>query len=266
MLQTELRTAWISTGNKPALTKMAQLGQSMTLNLWHKPDLSMKERLRRAEYMDKACGIMSNLQNSSASGVFPPGYFYRCEQLQIALDALEVTALNSTRLTLLPSSLTKPSEPAGPKISAIVPSIVWRDKDTAYWLLVTNLTTPDDGFKVTVGGRYCAVSKPVVAPKMGTLIQATLPAFTFGSMTNSTNSLEFVVVGKEGQATKTLPVTLQGKLNPEANASVTRDSNGKVLGIDVKRGEAIDDKQVLDALKEILEKSEHIPDPINFNR
>ena len=94
---------------------------------------------------------------------------------------------------------------------------------------------------------------------MGRFLQVTLPPL-FCSATNSTNTLEFVVVGQEGLASKTLPVTLQDKpaeQQEEATSKITRDGNGKFTGFTVIRsGNDTNVIPVLDAMKEILMKSE----------
>ena len=64
------------------------------------------------------------------------------------------------------------------------------------------------------------------------VIYATLPAPNpFCTMTNATNSIDFVVYGSKGRATKTLALALQGDVLSDATVTVTRDTNSsKVTG------------------------------------
>ncbi len=259
MLQTELRTSWICTGNRRILSPIGKFWRGNKLSrLWQKKDLTMEDRMKRAENIDNAYVVITNLQEQ-ISGT-NPDLFYRYEQLKIALDSFETIALNTTRLTPLPPSLlSKPNDSKAPKILSIFPSLVWRETNTTYYLLLTNL---DHMYYVNVAGKNFDYSNSnnTISNKitgMGRFLQVTLPPL-FCSATNSTNTLEFVVVGEEGLASKTLPVTLQDKpAEQQATSKITRDGNGKFTGFTVSRsGNDTNVIPVLDAMKEILMKSE----------
>ncbi len=220
--------------------------------------------MKRAENIDNAYVAITNLQKQISSGT-NTDLFYRYEQLQIALDSFETIALNTTRLTPLPPSLlskpndSKSNDSKAPKILSIFPSFVWRNTNTIYDLLLTNF---DQIYHVNVAGKHFDYSNGAISnitTDMGKVIQVTLPPL-FCSATNSTNTLEFVVVGNEGLASKILPVTLQDKpaeQREEATSKITRDGNGKLTGFTVIRsGNDTNVIPVLEAVKEILMKSE----------
>jgi len=266
MLQTELRTSWICTGNRRILSPIGKFWHYISGSiLWQKKDLAMKDRMKRAENIDNAYVVITNLQKQISSGT-NTDLFYRYEQLHIALDAFETIALNTTRLTPLPPSLlskpndSKPNDSKAPKILSVFPSLVWREINTTYYLLLTNL---DQILYVNVAGKHFdySNSNDTISNRitgMGRFLQVTLPPL-FYSATNSTNTLEFVVVGKEGLASKKQPVTLQDKPaeQQEATSKITRDSNGKLTSFTASRsGNDTNVIPVLEAVKEILMKSE----------
>jgi hypothetical protein len=68
-----------------------------------------------------------------------------------------------------------------------------------------------------------------------------------------------VLLKNQAPATRTVGLTLQGSTAPEAIVTINRDSNGKFLGVDIRPGKDVTDKQLLDAIKEVLQKSETPP-------
>ncbi len=214
------------------------------------------QQRERARDMDSAA---RSLKNVSAQGErfpdqIPENYRHQYTQLRIALDVLQDTALGLWTARPLPDSLFSKdtTKTNAPGIIDVFPHIVWRDTDTTFTILVTNLNSVS---AVTIAGIECRGEE--IHSDRGTAVRATLPS-AFSSVTNGTSSVEFVLSGKEGQATKTMAMALQGRVAPEAVATISRE-NGKVSGVDIKPGRNLTEKELLDAVKEVLEKSEAPP-------
>jgi hypothetical protein len=104
-----------------------------------------------------------------------------------------------------------------------------------------------------------AFSTNIVTNK-SVVIYASLPfPNQFSTMTNASNSIDFVVSGPEGRATKTLALPLEGKVIWDATISVSRGTNNRWTDIVIRNGQDLEGIQLLEALKAIMEKSEAPP-------
>ncbi len=220
---------------------------------------SLHEDLWQAKELDKAKANLGKLTNQS-------GIFQRFQTLQAAYYALMDTRTSVAMASYLPDDLFKEADPKEPTISDVFPHFVWRNSATWFTILGTNLDGCTD---VTIAGipAVDVQTKNVTVASKGKssksqVIYATLPAPNpFCTMTNATNSIDFVVYGSKGRATKTLALALQGDVLSDATVTVTRDTNSsKVTGFEIKHGKDLDERQLLKALKEILEKSERPPE------
>lgn len=211
----------------------------------------LSDLISRAKSMDKARAALEDLSSSPNFEKFKSQY----QQLEIAKESLEMTALSFRGGHPLPTDLFKSVDPHAPLISDVYPHFVWRNFPTTFTVLGTNL---NDATDVTVAGIACENVHFIEGSLTG--IKATLPfPSPFLSMTNTTNSIDFVVSGPKFQTAKSFNLALQGEPLADAVASISRDTNGKVSGIALKRGENVDQKQLLDALREVLKKSERAP-------
>lgn len=240
------------------------------------------ERIKRAAELDQASGILEELAPNGGEYPLsiPLEYKNQYRQVQIALDLLKTSALSyEIGRTLPPASELFPSpttETNKPGITDVFPHIVWRDTNTTFIILVRGVTNTADITGLTIAGVECQPTNiyaftssvntnEVINGKTtnttyyvtnSVAINATLPPIFFAT-TNSTNNVEFVVLAKEtAPFSKVVAVSLQGRLPPEAAATINRDPTGRFAGVSVKPGQNLSEQQLLDTLKNVLEKSE----------
>ncbi len=279
LLVTEVQTRWIpikkpSTFFVPSADVASFLGK-------HYP---LFERFVRAAALDSASKLLDQV---SAHGEeyptnVPPDIRNQYLQMQIALDLLKTSAMSHRTAIRLPITDLFPVEKTDtnkPSITDVFPHVVWRDTNTTFTILVRGLTNPQDVTGVTIAGVSCqpsniyvfpttVITNTVVNSKTNTVIlyftnniafNATLPPRFLGT-TNSTNTVEFVVLAKNAAPiNKAIAMPLQGRLSAEAAVAVNRDTSGKVTGLTVKHGENLSEQQLLDAIKTVLERSEPPP-------
>ena len=243
------------------------------------------ERLKRAREIDMAQSTLDDLYSEGFEypRSTPKEYQQQFRQLQIALDSLKVSALSYVSTRSLPEFgelfPKDASDTNAPGIIDVIPHSIWRDTNTEFTILVKGATNASNIAKVIMDGVECTSFQAMAFGKnndavkqspfeaQGLAIAATFPESFYSITNNTTNNVEFVVLFKdhgEAPAVKSVPMTLQGKSSPEAVATINRDSNGKVLGIGVKPGQNLTDQQFLDAVKDILEKSESPPKTTNI--
>ena len=264
----ETQTRWIPINHTLFLNK--KLGDGWPL----------VERLKRAKEIDDAQIELMKLYPAGAEfpQTIPLSYRKQYQQLQIAMDSLRTSALSVESARPLPDAneMFPPITPDNgmPKIIDVYPHSIWRDTDTQFTILLGGVAETNEIKYVIVGGAECKVRDVVCfgtndatlnPPKFksqGIVIIATFPQI-FNSVTNSaTNNIEFAVVFNDQNkmpAVKSIPMILNGKASPEAIASINRDGNGRIMGIDVRPGQNVTEQQLLSTIKEILEKSESPP-------
>jgi len=240
LVQTELRTDWLP----------IQKGGGNTLK--------MEARLDRAEDVDRASKMLEDLRNQF-NGQYPTDYWYRAEQIEIALDSLKTVALGTERLSSLPSDLFV-SPPKGPKILDAFPHIIWRDQSTSFTISVTNFS---HAHLVSIAGIGTADLTDV--HDYDTFVTGTVKHGTFGSIIGSTNSVEFVVKDDNGVVLgKTVTLTLMGKVADYTKIGVNRDNRGNWTGLSVESSPTLSSSNALNAAQSILEKSEPLPKTTNI--
>ena len=110
------------------------------------------------------------------------------------------------------------------------------------------------------------VTKMKVEVTNDQVIYVTVPSKAFTSLTNATNSIDFVAFGPKGHATKTLALPMIGEATSDAVVTLTRDPNSsKVTGFDLKRGEGVSEADLLNTLRGVLEKSEAATNTVIIN-
>jgi hypothetical protein len=135
----------------------------------------------------------------------------------------------------------------------VIPHVIWRDRNTDFAIVTTNLTGINE---VSVGGvRYDAKQIATTTTARGTVLYVSVPNF-LSSITNATNTVEFFVSGAVGSVSKPIPLSLQGRISGDAVATINRDGSGKVIGLDLRHGAELKESELLNVVKEILEKSE----------
>jgi hypothetical protein len=92
----------------------------------------------------------------------------------------------------------------------------------------------------------------------GVAFTAMLPDIFYNSIATS-NTVDFTVFTKTEALTKRIVMPLQGQNALDAIATISRDSTGKVNGIDIKPSRDLKEEQLLSAVKDILEESEPAP-------
>jgi hypothetical protein len=220
---------------------------------------SLYERETRARGIDDANADLEWLSRmkTNPNNVW---YYHQYEQLQIACDSLEYTALGVRTERRLPLDFFPPKEVVGnkPAIGDIFPHVVWRDTNTTFTVFVNGVTNAADILGVNIAGLDCAPKSSYLYGSNNVAVSVTLPNIFYNTASTS-NTIDFVVLTKQQPITKTLMMSLQGKLAPEAIATVSRDNSGRFLGIDVKPGQNLTEQQLLDAAKGILQTSETPP-------
>jgi hypothetical protein len=270
-LVTEAQTRWIPVkwGMQPMLERWFSINGREIGN-----DVPLFEAMRRARKIDKATEKLRLIAPFGAQypSTIPPQYRFQFQQLEVTMDSLTSSALSYQVARPLPTDLFASNAPA-PAISEVYPHSIWRDANTEFTLLVKGVTDPAEVDKVIIAGTECSAIKAISfgtnttnttdkTPKFvsqGIAISATLASAFYAVTNNATNNVDFVVLFKDhamSPAMKTFPLTLQGKMAPEAMATISRDSNGKFLGVDIKPGQHVSEGQLLDALKAVLQNSE----------
>jgi uncharacterized membrane protein len=172
----------------------------------------------------------------------------------------------NTDFTILVKGISDPGDVSNVFIAGIScpPSSIIGYVSTNYTTNIivntTSITRTGGGGVVTnvVSSTNCSVATNIVP--QGIAITVTLPKIFNSTTNNSTNSVDFVVLLRhEAPAAKTIGLTLQGSPSPEAAVTIARDSNGKLLGINIKPGQNVNEEELLGAIKEVLQKSETPP-------
>jgi hypothetical protein len=261
MIVGNIRTRWIDE-KRPALYPI--FGHDMYYKTGFPSEASLYEDLYEAKHLDMAHKKLKWLKMNNAEADIPN----QLASLESAYDTFKTTSVSLQITENLPANLFSKSGEAGPVIADVYPHLIWRNRDTTFAIVGTNL---DGCTYVTIAGIPTAtfhVVSSIPAPALGDpapvptqVVFATLSAInTFGSLTNATNNIDFVVSGPKGRATKTVALAIQGETTADAVVTLTRDpASSKVTGIDVKHGENLTEQQLLDALQAILQKSEPPP-------
>ncbi|MGA2278935.1 MAG: hypothetical protein ABSG80_01380 [Verrucomicrobiota bacterium] len=227
-------------------------------------DPSLSDRVRRAQLIGKATDALDSLAtNKMVSDQHE--YQFQCDQLKIARDSLETTALGLQVERPLPSDLgdlfTGDGKTNKPSITDVFPHAVWRDTNTTFTIILKGVTSSDIT-DVNIAGVSCQANSSysyTEGTNSGVVLNVTLPNI-FYNTANASNTVEFVVLAKnQPPISKVFTMPLQGKIAPEAIATVNRDTSGKVSGLDIKPGQNLTEQQLLDAIKDVLEKSEPVP-------
>jgi hypothetical protein len=239
------------------------------------------QREGRAEDMDKAAALLDQLVPGGEEypDRIPPAYLYEYQQMRIALDSLEASAISSETVHSLPdpSELFPKSQADtnAPSITDVFPHTIWRDTNTDFVILVKNVTSANEITNVAIAGVSCSTANVIeYVSRVGTnedsvmtnvAIQAMLPPVFYSITNNVTNNVDFVVLFKDkAPATKTIGLLLQGRSLPQANVTFTRDVNSRLLGINIQPGSDLTGTNLLKAINAVLQKSEPPPKTVNI--
>jgi hypothetical protein len=243
----------------------------------------------RAEKLDEAKICLDNIDAAGMEypQTIPPLYYHRYHQLEVAFDSLNYSAISTETGRELPDikELFPPdkSDPNAPSIVDVFPHTIWRDTNTDMLILLKGTTNTDEVSKVTIAGvtcpytslhdyasfKYTTNSDKIITTnyaQLGIAMIATLPKYTFYSVTNSaTNNVDFAVLFKDlPPATKTVGMLLQGRSLPQANVNLTRDANGRLLGVNIQPGSDLTGTNLLNLVNNVLQKSEPPPKTVNI--
>jgi len=226
----------------------------------HLTDPSLFDRIRRAKDLDDATQNLTYLETNGDDSIYN-----QREQLKIAAVSLQSTALGGEVSRKLPD-LFQTNAPESKKISIsdVLPHVVWRDKSTTFTILVNGTTNAGNIVSATIAGVNFQKNQLANFATFGTngvAFTATLPDI-FNDSTATTNSVDITVFTSSEALSKSIVMSLQGQNALDAVVTVSRDGTGRVNGIDIKPSRDLKENDLLQAVKDILEKSE--PPPKNI--
>lgn len=262
------RTRWVRM-KRPFTYAIPFFGSAPILDRISPSHASLYHDLWEAKQMDMVKSRLKILETNEYSSAYGGEYLTLQATFETLKDAFPTVWTASAALS---DDLFKKPDGNKPVISDVFPHSIWRNQNTTFTLLGSNL---DGCTEVFVSGLQCSApqvsqisipgkkagDKPVISQIISTTLTVN-DAFRY--MTNTTNSVDFVACTPHGSATKTIVLPLQGEISSDdAVVTISRDTNtSKVTGFEIKNGEKLKEDALLNALQSILQKSEPPPKTI----